>query len=401
MGFLTALNRARPTIRRTGSAGDLQALARLFPETWGNVWSDQFPWHYVTEEEALDLPVLAGFMTIINSLLLQMPLHGYFKPPAGMQQAMSVDPPILVNPTPGPGRTFVDFISEYLQDMVLYGNYVAVLGPDNERGLPDLFVPVPVGQWQIVVDERTQTYRYLINGDTFGPDRVLHVMLNKTCGSLVGKGVLQLYRRLIASSVAAERWAALYFEGGAVPPGVVKHPNPDLTDIQAKLLKDKMRTVATAREWAVVPGGTELEVLDGNAEESQLNETRKLNAQQLAMALGIPGALLGLDAPSLTYRNITDVFQQFITTTVMQYIVPLEQQISQQCLAQDETARFFQANVLRPDMAGRVELANQTIASGLFSIEEARAFFDLGAIHFLETSQSPFSGAGEEPQNVD
>lgn len=401
MPLLTALNRARPRARiyrGAGSAIGLANLPGLFPGTWDAVWTDNFPWHYVTEEEALDLPVLAGFMTITSSLLLQMPLHGYLVIPGQPQEPMEEDPPILKNPTPGPGRTFTDFIVEYLQDMVLYGNYVAILGPENDLGFPDMFIPVPAGQWQIVADDKEQTYHYLVNGTRYEPDEMFHVMLNKSCSNLVGRGALQLYRRLIASSVAAERWAALYFEGGAVPPGILKSSNPELTQVQADALKAKMKLVAQAREWAVLPAGNDMQVLDGNAEDSQLNETRKLNGQQLAMALGIPGALLGLDAPSLTYRNITDVFQQFITTTVMSYIVPLEQQLSASCLPSTQQARFFQANVLRPDMAARVELATQTLTAGLFSREEARSFFDLGAIQFVETSASPFDQ--EVPTNA-
>jgi HK97 family phage portal protein len=393
MPLLKALKRPHVRVSRAGYAQSLEPVAAwqhaLRPEVWESAWADPFPWHYVTEEEALDLPVVAGFMQITSSLLLQMPLHGYRRMGTSPQTALEKDPPILVNPTPGEGRTFGDFITEYLQDMVLYGNYVSVLGPLNSQGWPELMVPIPVGQWQVVARGQEGDYYYLVNGAVYEKERIFHVMLNKSCSNLVGKGALQLYRRLIASSVAAERWAALYFEGGAVPPGVLEHPNPDLTTDQASLLKSKMKSVAMSREWAVVPQGTKLNVLDGNAEESQLNETRKMNAQQLAMAMGIPGALLGLDSPSLTYRNITDVFQQFITTTVMSYIVPLEQQLSTQCLPYNQEARFFQANVLRPDMAARVTLANEAMGSGLFTRDEARAFFDLGAIHFLETSQSP------------
>jgi HK97 family phage portal protein len=153
---------------------------------------------------------------------------------------------------------------------------------------------------------------------------------------------------------------------------VLKHPNPELTQLQADALKAKMKEVAQKREWAIAPGGTDLEVLDSNAEDAQLNETRKLNSQQLAMAMGIPGALLGLDAPSLTYRNITDVFQQFLTTTVMSYMVPLEQQLSSQCLPRTTQARFNQAAVLRPDMAARVDLAIN-YGSRSLTMEEARA----------------------------
>lgn len=393
MPLLTLLSRAKPTVRYQGGTPGVASLAgiarwqeALRPGSWSTVWADDFPWYHVTEEEALGLPVIAGFMNITSSLLLQMPLHGYRSIPGSDQtEALASDPAILVNPTPGPGRTFVDFITEYLHDMVLYGNYVAVLGPKNMAGWPDMMVPIPIGQWNVMSDPSGIWYE--INNERYTPDEVFHVMMNKDANDLIGKGALQLYRRLITSSVAAERWAALYFEGGAVPPGVLEHPNPELTQEQAIGLKAKMKAVAQAREWAIVPGGSKLHVLDGNAEESQLNETRKLNGQQLAMAMGIPGALLGLDSPSLTYRNITDVFQQFITTTVMSYIVPLEQQLTAQTLPRTTEARFNQANVLRPNLEARVTLATQCLQSGLFTRDEARSFFDLGAP--LGTSVSP------------
>lgn len=378
MALLELLQRARtPTIRKT--AHPTSSLAPLAVwQGWPGWESATFPW--VTEEQVLGLPVVGGFLSITTSLLLQMPLHGYRG-----ASPLPTDPPILQNPTPGPQRTFSDFIEEYLRDMFLFGNYVAVLGPKNAAGWPDLFVPVPPGQWEILVDG--DRYRYLVNGTSYEPDQVFHVSMNSLNGELVGRGVLNLYPGLVASNVAAERWAAAYFEGGAVPPGAVKHPNPELTQAQADNLKAKMRAVAMAREWAVLPGGTELEVLSSDAEKAQLNETRKLNAQQLAMAIGIPGALLGLDSPSLTYRNITDLYQQFINTTLMGYLVPLEQQMSLQCLPRGTQARFFLGAVLRPDLPQRVDLAVKSLQAGLFTVQEARAFFNLGAVEFIENVQ--------------
>lgn len=378
MALLELLQRARtPTIRKTAVPHqNLQSLGVW--QHWSGYETSLLP--YVTEDQVLGLPVVGGFLNITTSLLLQMPLHGY-------REATPIpnDPAILQNPTPGPQRTFADFISEYLRDMFLFGNYVAVLGPKNAAGWPDILVPVPAGQWQILADGGD--YHYLINGQSFQPEQVFHVSMNSLNGELTGRGVMTLYPGLVASNVAAERWAAAYFEGGAVPPGAVKHPNPELTQAQADALKSKMRAVAMAREWAILPGGTELEVLASDAEKAQLNETRKLNAQQLAMAIGIPGALLGLDSPSLTYRNITDVFQQFITTTVMHYLVPLEQQFTLQCLPRGTHARFFLGAVLRPDLPQRVDLAIKSLQGGLFTQQEARAFFNLGAVEFIENVQ--------------
>jgi len=374
MALLQTLQRARraPVINKTATpATSLQAIAGW--QAWPTA-TNLLP--YPTEREVLGLPVVGGFLSISTSLLLQMPLHGY---KAGV--VMPANPEILSNPTPGPARTFADFISEYLRDMLLYGNYVAVLGPDDDDGFPDVFVPVPTGQWQIQVIG--SDYNYLVNGVQYRPDEVFHVSMNALTGELVGRGIIDLYQSEIASCIAAERWAAAYFEGGAVPPGAVKHPNPELTQAQADSLKAKMRAVAQAREWAILPGGTELEVLSSDAEKAQLNETRQLNNQQLAMCLGIPGALLGLDSPSLTYRNITDVFQQFITTTIMSYLVPLEQQFTLQTLPTDVVAQFFPGAVLRPDLEGRVKLAIESIAGGLYSKEEALDFFNLGPTNYM------------------
>ena len=395
MPLLSLLQRAAPVRLTGGSQGqDLVPIAQWQNAMFGT-WPgyDSYPYGLATEENALGLPVVGGFISITSSLLLQMPLKAY----AGNPEQEIPHPPLISNPSPGPSRTFGDFINEYLRDMLLYGNYVAILGPPNPAGWPDVMLPVPAGQWQIVVTDNGMTYHYLINGIRYEPHRIFHVAMNATTGQLVGRGILNLYEAMIAASVAAERWAALYFDGGAVPPGVLTSANPELTQVQADQLKAKMKAVAMAREWAVVPAGTSLETLEGDAEQAQLNETRAKNNQELAMALGIPGALLGMDAPSLTYRNITDVFQQFITTTVMSYLVPLEQQLSLQCLPQGTQARFNQANVLRPDLPARVELATQCLTSGLFTRDESRVFFDLARIESIQEIQGSDPDEEVEP----
>src|SRR5262245_10959329 len=197
MPLLATLQRARPKVYYQGGGAlgtSLQAVAHwqeaIRPGSWSSVWSDDFPWHYVTEEETLDLPVVAGFMSITQSLLLQMPLNAFRTQPDGTQALIQPTPPILVNPSPAPGRTFVDFITEYIHSMFLYGNYVAVLGPKNAAGWPEMMVPIPVGQWNVNADNGRRWYE--VNGMTFSPDQIFHVMMNKASGDLMGKGALQL-----------------------------------------------------------------------------------------------------------------------------------------------------------------------------------------------------------------
>lgn len=323
-------------------------------------------WSPVTQEQALDLAVVSGFTSILTAIVMQMPLRAL----VGTEEIPR--PPILRNPVPMPGRVFGDFCCEYIRDMVLHGNYVAVLGDPSWTGWPDVLYPVPWGQWSIRDD-----HYYLIGGELYRPEDVFHIRRGCLTGDHMGRGLIETHGRLLAGAVAAESWASLYFEGGTAPPVSVTHPNAELTQAQALDLKSKFRAATRLREAVIVPTGTVVTPLNAQADGAQLIESRRWGAQQLAMALGIPGAMLGLDAPSLTYRNITDVFQQFITTTVMSYLVGLEEQLTSQCLPRGTRARYSTDAVLRPDVAARVGLAVQGLTGGVYTPDEARALLDL------------------------
>lgn len=366
---------AKPTIHVEAYAPNLGVMASWQNALWGN-WPgyESFPWQYATEDEALDLAVVGGFLDIMVSLINQMPLNGYRDPQGGTPEPLIPNPPVLDNPSPGGNRTFGDFVQEYVKDMLLHGNYVAVLGAPGRLGWPDVIYPVPWGQWSVIT---TPYIAYEIGGIRYSADDVFHCRRNSATGSIMGRGLMEMYPRLLANAVAAEVYAGRYFEGGAVPPAQITHPDPDLTQENAESLKAKWKLAVQARQAIVTPFGTDVKTFSGNAEEAQLAETRKANAQALAIAVGIPGALLGLDAPSLTYRNITDVFQQFITTTVMGYLSPLEQQFTLQTLPRGNKARFTTGNVLRPDLASRVTIAVQGLGGNVFNRDEARALVDL------------------------
>lgn len=368
--FSTWLARAaNPKARPRAEPTDWSVVAAWQNAQFAN-WPGYDDWGVfaATEQEVIGLPVIAGFIDITTALVLQMPLHAY-----QLDTRLEDVPNILVSPVPN--ATFAEWITSYLREMVLHGNYVAVLGPSGPDGFPEFMYPVPFEQWSIVTTGTD--YYYQVNDKKYLPGDVFHVRRNVCTGDLIGKGVLQLFSHLVGACVAAEKWASSYFDGGAVPPAHIEHPNPDLTADMALQLKAKWRDAVRKHEAVVTPQGTVVHALSSNAEDAQLEQTRRTNEQMLARAVGIPGALLSLDAPSLTYRNITDVLQQFITTTVMGYLVPLEQQVSLQCLPEGQRAAFSTSAVLRPDLEARVRLAVESIQAGLFTVDEARVYFDL------------------------
>jgi HK97 family phage portal protein len=367
------LRAARPrttaSVRVPSGSGTLAGMHYAGAGTWAT-WD---PTLVVTDDEALGLPVVSAFLETTTALAVQMGLHAW---QGG--QPTGTDPPILRNPTPGPNRTLVDFIGEYVRALALRGNYVAVLGDDGWTGWPEVLYPIPAGQWSVEQDATTGEVIYTIGGARYPARDVFHVARGCEPGELVGRGLLDTHPQLLASAVTAERWAAKYFSTGAAPPAVLRHPDPDLTQAQADMLKVKYNTATRNREALIVPAGTDVDVVASDAEKAQLADTRKANDVKLAIACGIPGALLGLEGPSLTYRNITDVFQQYLTTTVVgTYLRPLEEQLSLSCLPRGTDARFATAAVLRPDLGARVTIAVQGYGGGLLTLNEGRALLDL------------------------
>jgi HK97 family phage portal protein len=331
-----------------------------------------------TEQAVLSIPAVSASLALLAAYAIQMPLEAVDD---------STNPPTVVEPTPtmlrGPlgdpratGLSMADFVDSFLRDLALWGNYVAVLGDPAWDGWPRVLYPVPVGWYEAVYEYGTWFWR--IGGIEYDRADVFHVAINRGTGELLGRGLLSTMRDTLAAAIAAEQWAARYFSTGTVPSVHVAHPNPDLTQAQADELKQKfLASSMGVRAPVITPLGTEITVLPSDAAAAQLVEARKWNAQQLAIALGVPTAMLGLEAPSMTYRNIAEVNQQFISTTMMRYLIPVEQQLSAQCLPRNLRARFNTNALLRPDVNQRMTQAIAGYGAGLLTNAEGRGLIDL------------------------
>jgi HK97 family phage portal protein len=332
------------------------------------VWpTDSYGLGYCGEAEALDLPVVSAALGLVCSLVSQMPLNAVTG-----STVVEPTPAILRNPVPAPGRVLADWLCELILDVTLHGNYLAVLSDPGSTGWPSALYGVPFGQWAMLPDGT-----YQVGPDRYTPGEVFHVRKGCRTGEMVGRGLMQTHPRLLAACIAAERFASQYFTGGAAPPTVVTHPDSELTQERAEVLKLKFRLATTRREAVIVPNGTTITTLSADADHAQLAETRRWNAVNLAIAMGVPPVLLGLEAPSLTYRNLGEVYQEYLSSTVMGLLVPVEQQLTAQVLARGVEARFDTRAVLRPDIAGRVDLAIKALGAGLMTRTEARSIIDL------------------------
>jgi HK97 family phage portal protein len=278
------------------------------------------------------------------------------------------------------------------EDLILYGNHVALYGElDYRTGRPGWVIPVPADDVWVLVDPDSGVFQFTIAGATLAPDEVLHISAGARSGEILGRGVLAQYGDELGGQVAAETHAGDYFAGGALPPAVLQAPAM-LTQQQADDLKSKWRLMASTREPVVLPNGYVLTPLVSNADQAQMVQSRQWNAQLSAMVLGVPPWLLGLPGPSMTYQNVESADIAFIRDTVDRWAQPLSAVFSDDLMPRGVEVQWDYTARLRGDSGATATVLNTYVTGGILSIDEARAW--LGRPPAATTDEAGTTPAG-------
>lgn len=365
-----------------GISGDLAGAAemarRMFEQ--GEIDSGGWPhsmWPWVSEWRARGLIPLTASLRLISGVVMQMPLRQYrgddeVIPPA----------PIILNPAPAEEGTLASYVDAYCGDISLYGNHVALIGDVDSTGWPVEIIPLDVHKVAAARDENGRlVYRYSEAEGTLSSADVLHVAMDRRSGEIAGRGLIQTMAAGLNNAIAGEEYAARYFEESAIPTGVITDSRPDLTQDQADELKAAwLRTVGGRRRTPIVlPTSTTFTPLVSDADNAQLVQARQWNALTVAMAMGVPPFMLGIETQRHTYTNAENEFGRFIRTTIMRLLAPLEQQFSLQLLPRGNSAVFDTSKLLRPEAAARFTMAIQGFQAHLLTEGEARELMGYSA----------------------
>jgi HK97 family phage portal protein len=317
----------------------------------------------------LAIPAVARSRQLIVSLIAEL------EPVAWRDgYPMSEQPSVLL--APAPEITRHDWLTELGGSLFDRGN-AALWIPATSRnaaGWPEL---APVIPWDDVVprwaDESHISRRYSWAGRELVPNRdILHVPLGRAAGELVGRSPLQSIEPALARILAAEMYAGDWFENGAVPSVTLKYDGV-LEDTKAAEVKAKWIENHRDHSPAVLPKGWDLHETAGDPGSSQLLETRKYGALEVARGLGIfPAELLlaELGGSSLTYQNVADALMTFCRVTLQPvYLEPIEAWLSR-LLPSTQAVRFNVSELERLGTVQRFAAYAVGLSNGFVSTEQ-------------------------------
>jgi HK97 family phage portal protein len=283
-------------------------------------------------------------------------------------------PRVLVRPSPEITRG--EYLAQLVGSLFDHGN-AALWQPltgRNAAGRAEVSIVLPFDEVHVswtddsrlsrVVD--WQERRLIVGRD------VLLISINRAPGELLGRSPLDLITASLDRILSAELYAGAWFENGAVPSVVLKFDGTLTDDASAAV---KTRWIENHRDHspAVLPKGWDLSQPGAAPETSQLLETRKWGALEVARGLGIfpPELLLAeVGGSSLTYQNIAEALMTFLRVTVQPlYLSPVEESLSD-LLPGTQSARFSTAEVERLNTAARWTAYETGLRAGFLTTEQ-------------------------------
>lgn len=303
---------------------------------------------------------LIGSMTIH---LMENTEHGDIRVRNELSRKVDIDPNQYM--------TRSAFVQWIVKTMMLDGNGNAVVYPETRRGILRDLRPVPAVFASFVQDG--WGYKVIIDGRQYGPDDVLHFVLNP--GSFypwLGEGYL-----VALSDVANNLKQAAATEKGFMsskwkPSIIVKVDS--LTDEfsspegRRKLLEDYVETTEAGEPWMIPADQFSVEqVRPLTLSDLALADFVQLDKRTVAAILGVPPFVLGVgDFHREAWNN-------FISSTIMPIARMIEQELTRKLLVSPNW--FFRFNVrslYNYELRDMAQVADDQFVRGIMTGNEVR-----------------------------
>lgn len=303
---------------------------------------------------------LIGSMTIH---LMENTEHGDIRVRNELSRKVDIDPNQYM--------TRSAFVQWIVKTMMLDGNGNAVVYPETRRGILRDLRPVPAVFASFVQDG--WGYKVIIDGRQYGPDDVLHFVLNP--GSFypwLGEGY-----RVALSDVANNLKQAAATEKGFMsskwkPSIIVKVDS--LTDEfsspegRRKLLEDYVETTEAGEPWMIPADQFSVEqVRPLTLSDLALADFVQLDKRTVAAILGVPPFVLGVgDFHREAWNN-------FISSTIMPIARMIEQELTRKLLVSPNW--FFRFNVrslYNYELQDMAQVADDQFVRGIMTGNEVR-----------------------------
>lgn len=292
---------------------------------------------------------------------------------------------------PNKELTQFSLIETIMSHLLLWGNaYLYML--KNNLGEIQLYI---LGPDRVTVTRKNGNLVYTYHQKDgidrpFSFDEIIHIP-GLAYDGLIGYSPIQKANDIINLSLTAQEYSENFFQNGAIPLSVLKHPST-LSDKARQNLKNSFNNLFGRKGkrfgTAVLEENMDIKTLTINAKDSQLLELRQFQLTEVARIFNVPCHMIQ-DLSKSSFNNIQELSISFVKYTLNPWINRLEQSFNKKLLPSGKYYYKFKVDgLLRGDVSKRYETYTKAIQNGIMSINEVRAKEELpkiknGDVHYV------------------
>jgi HK97 family phage portal protein len=346
----------------------------------------------VTPETVIQIPEVYDCLTVLSQSIAQLPFFVYEAGADDSRRRLGDHPVTRLlgeQANISQETTAYELRAQMTWDAALHRNAYAEIRKAPRGPLPFELVrfdprevavkvnPNNRGQWLYVVRDGANTRRVL-------PEEMLHLRVTPLMpDNLCGRSMLVDGYRAFSRALEMEDFTYRFFQNDATPGGVVEYAAKVKTIEDAEKLREKYQRLFGGRnrgKIAVIDDGGKFTPVVTDNKSAQFIETYKEVALQIARLWRMPPHKIGL-LDKATFSNIEQQSLEFVTDTLMPWIVMWEQAIKRDLLTEKTLyAHHNVAGLLRGDLKSRYESYAQARNWGWLSVNDIRRLENLNPV---------------------
>ena len=362
----------------------------------------------VTPASAIQVSAVYACVRVIAETVASLPLHVYEATNAGSRKAGEHPLYRLLHDEPNAEMTSFVWRETMLSHLLLYGNSYCQIIRSGRSGIMGLYPLLP-DHMAVDRDSRGKlTYTYTTSDGKLAylaPEDVLHIP-GLGFDGVMGYSPIALEKSAVGLSIAAEEYGSKFFGNGAMPSGVLTHPN---TVKDPKRLRESWNAAyggsANSGKVAILEESMTFTPISIPNDAAQFLETRKFQVTEICRIFRVPPHMIG-DLERATFSNIESQNISFAVHTIRPWLVRIEQAINRALISENEKGRFYvQFNIdglMRGDYKSRMEGYAIARQNGWMSANDIRALENLNPIsgeeggdaYLVNGNMIPISQAG-------
>lgn len=345
---------------------------------------------YVDEDVALTYAAVWICCRVIAEAISAMPWHVMQKDGQTRRRLDGHPADWLMHVAPNPELSAYTFRETLLFWALTWGNGYAEIERDGSLR--------PIALWPIEPDrvrpkrDESGALVYDVSNSSSGraiiPARDMFHLRGPGWNGLQGYSPIELARESISLGLACEKFGSAFFGNGASPGGVLEAPETfELSPAAKKILLEEWNAVhrgpGNFGKVAYLDGGMKYKPITIPPEDAQFLETRQHQVLEICRWYKVPPHKV-YELTRATYNNVEQQQIEFLTETLVPWIVRLEQEADAKLLGPYQRGRIYTKikpeALLRGDLKSRYDAYAVGRQWGWLSINDVRALEDLDPI---------------------